>query len=153
MNIQTGRRVAPIGSLLKGATPVKAKKNATAKHPGNPLKTPRVHDAEHLEAIRQCPCLSCGIDPCGEAAHVRMADAERGKRLTGKSEKPDDKYSLPLCPNCHQRLPNSLHNIGEKPFFEARGLDPIPLCDALHKLSPNVEGMRALCFVKLAGAV
>lgn len=142
MRAQRIRPVAPVGSLLKGSQPKKVKKVEG-------FKTPRLRVEEHLEAIRQCPCLSCGRDPSNEAAHVRMADAEKGKRHTGMSEKPGDFDALPLCRWCHQDAPNAQHKIGEKPFWRALGLDPIELCQRLRALSPNTEAMRALCFVRM----
>lgn len=135
-------RVSPIakpGSLLKG--------------PGKPrkrLKTgrdPREHDDRYLDALRQCACLRCGIDPCGEAAHIRE---NRPGKMTGMGEKPSDQWALPLCPDCHRNAPDALHQVGEAPFFQALEIDPFRICEALYRVSKNLEAMRAVVFVSHA---
>lgn len=97
----------------------------------------RGHDAEHLEAIRQCPCISCGHDPCGEAAHVRLGSH------AGIGRKPDDRRTTPLCHGCHM----DQHAIGELTFWTSLGIAPLAFAGTLYRLSPNVEAMRAACFV------
>jgi hypothetical protein len=135
--------IAPPGSLLKqpGAKP---------KRKADMGRSPRQKDAGYLEMIRQLPCVSCRMDPCGEAAHIRMARAAAGWGKVGLGEKPDDVRSLPLCPECHRNGNNSLHVVGEQPFFDALGIDPVPICQALQRLAPNVEGMRAAVFAATA---
>lgn len=94
-------------------------------------------DAEHLDAIRQCPCLSCGQDPAGEAAHVRFGS------LAGMGRKPPDSETLPLCFRCHR----TQHSVGELTFWASVGIDPHVVVKHLYAASPNVEKMRAMCFV------
>jgi hypothetical protein len=127
--------LAPPGSLFKKPGSVTPKiKNA--------FRTPREEDARHLAAIRQCPCLGCGEDPAGEAAHVRTASAAHNKRSTGIGEKPDDKWTVPLCKDCHREQ----HRVGELHFWYAIQLSPFLICERLFAASPNVEAMRAICF-------
>lgn len=63
---------APIGSMLKrfDAPEARLKRQQEA-----------AHDPAYLGMIRELPCLYCGIEPCGEAAHVKMASGAFGKPL------------------------------------------------------------------------
>lgn len=51
---------------------------------------------KRLNEIRKLPCIKCGGGP-SQAAHSNFG--EHGK---GKGIKADDKYTIPLCHNCHQ---------------------------------------------------
>lgn len=135
-------RVAPAdqpGTLLKRHEPQRKRDLG---------RNPRERDEEHLAAVRQCICLSCGKNPAGEAAHIRMASAVYGKRESGIGEKPDDKFTVPLCHECHMEQ----HAIGERPFFEAIGISPLSTAGLLYHVSPNVSAMRAACRVAMAFA-
>jgi hypothetical protein len=112
------------------------------KRPAPPKRTPRErlphrNNTDHLEAIRQCPCLACGRDPCGEAAHVRMGTH------AGMGRKPEDRWVTPLCRACHA----DQHEIGELTFWHSLDLPPLTIAAALYRASPNVEAMRAMVFV------
>lgn len=133
---------APIGSLLKRPGNERHKREKMGR-------SPRIQEPSHLQAIRELPCMKCGLDPCGEAAHVRMNSAAFNKRA-GKGEKPDDKWSLPLCGGCHRLDPDSQHRVGEETFWHALGLNPLLICEALHKASPDVVRMRAVVFSFIA---
>lgn len=127
---------SPPGSLFKGETPKRTKKKDMGR-------APRAHDAQHLEDVRQCPCLKCGIDPAGEAAHIRMT--RDGKPITGMGAKPDDKYALPLCHSDHMEQ----HRVGELAFWREVGIDPLKVAERLYA-APGVEAMRAMCFAAQA---
>lgn len=121
---------APRGTLFK--QPREIKRNL------RPLpRAPR--DAEHIEAIRQCPCVACGQDPAGEAAHLRMGN------LAGLGRKPEDRYVTPLCRACHQEQ----HSLGELTFWTSLGLAPTILAERLWRAQGNVEMMRAMVMVVL----
>lgn len=122
---------APIGSLLKGPKPVKAKRHELGRKP-------RIEEPKHLEAIRQLPCLICGLDAGCEAAHVRLGGGP-GKPNPGMQQKPDDKFTVPLCINCHREQ----HSMGEEKFWDAQGIKPLMVCAELHALSPDIAAMRA----------
>jgi hypothetical protein len=85
------------------------------------MARPRLHDDCFLEFLReQGCCCGCGRGPRSEAAHVRL-----GFRALGK--KPDDRFCLPLHPECHR----SQHE-GEAKFWAARGLDPFEIAARLY---------------------
>jgi hypothetical protein len=65
-------------------------------------RQPRERDEKYLTWIRLLPCVLCGDATATEAAHVRMHDVLASKRECGKSEKPDDRWALPLCGNHHR---------------------------------------------------
>lgn len=123
--------LAPVGSLLKRPRPARKAKATTG---------PREKDDKHLAAIRIMPCVKCGMEPCGVAAHVRMSSAAHGKPNAGMSVKPDDCWTVPLCDGCH----NDQHRLGEIQFWHDADVAPIPLALKLFAASPDVEAMRAI---------
>lgn len=125
--------IAAPGALLKAPTPVRKVRQDMGR-------APRQRDADHLEAIRQCPCVKCGMDPCGEAAHVRMT--RTGKKISGIGNKPSDFFAVPLCRDCH----GEQHRVGELSFWHNLEIDPLRLAETLYRLSPNIEAMRAAVF-------
>lgn len=129
---------APPGSLLK--KPLALRNSERKKDLG---RNTRVEEPHHLDAIRKLPCLKCGVEGFTEAAHVRMNSADHGKR-SGMGMKPDDKWTVPLCAGCHQNDSDSQHRVGELTFWHHVGLNPLLVCEALHKASPNVDAMRAV---------
>lgn len=130
-------RIAQPGSLLKRPREQRVRKL--------PFRTAREKDASYLDLIRELPCLCCGIEPCGEAAHVRMNNAAFGKRQA-VGAKPDDKWSVPLCADCHRNDSNSQHRMGEQEFWRRVGLNPLLICEALQRAAPNLLSMRAAVF-------
>lgn len=86
-------------------------------------REPRQRDEKHLDFIRSLPCCICGgIDT--EAAHIQTASLENGKLHTGMSEKPSDKWAVPLC-NRHHREQHASGN--ELKWWQAKGIDPFML--------------------------
>lgn len=69
-----------------------------------------------------------------------------GKPVTGIGIKPDDKYTLPLCSDCHTRQPHAQHNVGEVKFWADLGLDPLVICERLYTASPDISRMRDVIF-------
>lgn len=90
------------------------------------MRRPRQHSERHLNFIRSLPCAFCG-NYGTEAAHIRFACEELGKRAVGTGEKPDDIWTIPMC-NPHHR---EQHDIGERLFWKLQGRDPIKIALAL----------------------
>jgi hypothetical protein len=65
--------------------------------------------------------MLCGDNTTTEACHIKMLDVLADKRECGKGEKPDDRWTLPLCGR-HHRLQ---HDIGERHFWATHFIDPI----------------------------
>jgi hypothetical protein len=80
------------------------------------LKQPRQHSEKHLTFIRGLPCLRCLDNTGTEAAHIRYPSPKAGKRQVGKGEKPDDKWTVPLCNRHHHEQ----HRVGETAFWIAQ---------------------------------
>jgi len=86
--------------------------------PRSATKQKRIHAKNHLAWIRTLPCLITGTQPV-EAAHIRFADAQYGKRETGMGEKPDDCWTVPLCPEKHREQ----HSMNEREFWDKHGIN------------------------------
>lgn len=110
-------------------------------------RQPRAHNEKHLQFIRGLPCLVCKNNLTIDAAHIRYSDLGRGKRAVGVGEKPDDKWTVPLCRNDHTMQ----HSIGERSYWEGLGIDPIAVAQKLYAVSGDHEqGCRIVCSVSIA---
>lgn len=135
------RRVAaaaPPGSLLK----------RHSIQPRNDGKEATGRDAGHLAMVRQCPCLKCGMEP-SEAAHVRMASAAFGK-TSGMGKKPEDRFALPLCADCHRLARDAQHKRSELSFWGDLGINPLLTAHKLYAQSGDLVAMRHVCMVAIA---
>jgi hypothetical protein len=94
-------------------------------------RQPREKNDKHLDFIRSLPCLVCGDNTSTEAAHIRMADLRAGKQSTGMAQKPHDRFTVPLCGECHRKQ----HDMNEVPFWHFAGIDPIFVALALFCIS------------------
>lgn len=108
-------------------------------------KRPRQEMRDHLKFIRSLPCLICGTRRNVQAAHIRSASPAYGKRSTGAGEKPDDKFTLPLCAHHHQ----SQHCLSEMYFWKSHHIDPFAVALALYGASGDDEAADLI--VKQAG--
>lgn len=96
--------------------------------PAKGPKRPRVKDEAHLKWIRALRCCVCGA-PGPDPAHIRSASGLYGKRETGGSERPSDKWAVPLCRAHHDEQ----HDAGnELKWWASKGIDPFGLALALH---------------------
>ena len=109
------------------------------------LKEVLFKDPVYLTLIRQCPCVDCGQDPAGTAAHLRMQCAAYGKR-GGLGKKPADKWATPLCDSCHRQQ----HQIGERAYWSNVGINPFQLCWKLHEKRGDLVAMRAVSYLAIA---
>ena len=97
-----------------------------------------IRNKAHLDFIRSLPCLLCDNQKHPtEAAHVNYSDSATGK-FNAKGIKAGDKWTLPLCSNCH-RGRNGQHSHGERRFWSDRGIDPLEVCEALWAASGDLE--------------
>lgn len=104
----------------------KAQKSARPKSPK--ADRGRVRDNGYLAFLRRQPCACCGRIAPSDAAHIRMANLERGKRPTGMQVKPSDRFAVPLNRACHERQ----HSMSEIRFWQSVGLDPFEIADRLY---------------------
>lgn len=96
----------PPGSLLKR---VQVQPRAQAREAAG-------RDADYLAMIRQLPCVKCGVEPCGVAAHLRMNSGAYNKRQA-MGRKPSVEWTTPLCNGCHTNDYDAQHKIGEREFW------------------------------------
>jgi hypothetical protein len=129
--------IAPIGSLLK-------RFDVPTTRPA-----PRGKDPSHLALVRQCPCLSCGLDIGCEPAHVRYASAAYG-RSSGMARKPLDSDVVPLCADCHRLGRAAQHSGNEEAFWIRLGVDPLAVCRRLYAQRGDLVAMRSVIFTTTA---
>lgn len=98
-------------------------------------RAPRQRDEKHLDFVRSQPCCVCRKAPQSEAARIRMRRCEIGKPPTGMQQKPDDKWTVPLCTACHRTGPDAQHSMGEQKFWDRVGLEPFAIALALWNAS------------------
>jgi hypothetical protein len=94
-------------------------------------RQPRQENDKHLRFVASMGCLICGARNV-QAAHVRYADLSVGKEFCGKQEKPDDKFTVPLCVEHHR----TQHSWGsERDWWKLAEIDPIKTALALFAVS------------------
>jgi len=114
-----------------------------------PRKTEAGRDPDYLALVRQCPCLKCGLDPCGLAAHLRMNSGTFNKRQA-MAKKPSAKWTTPLCAACHTDDSDAQHRVGEAAFWMALGVNPFLVCEWLYAQRGDLVAMRAVIFSTIA---
>lgn len=97
------------------------------------FRKPRVKKEPHLRFIRGLPCCVCLNNIETQAAHVRFSID--GKMNPGIQQKPDDKWTVPLCGRHH----TDQHKMEEQAFWLTVGIDPIKLAGMLFAVSGNHE--------------
>lgn len=131
--------VVPPGSLLKRSHPIQ---------PRSGVKEVAGRDLDYLAMVRQLPCLKCGDEPC-EPAHIRFASAAFGKS-SGMQKKPDDRFTVPLCPGCHRLDRDAQHNRGEREFWDSIGINPLIVAQKLFSQRGDLVAMRAVVMVAIS---
>lgn len=131
---------SPPGSLLK---------RFAAPAP-RPRSIETSSDRAYLADIRECPCLCCGLDPCGEAAHVRFSSAAYGK-ASGLQKTPADRWALPVCGIDHRVAKHAQHERNEQEFWASLGINALLTCHQLYAQRGDLVAMRAAVFVAIAG--
>jgi hypothetical protein len=106
-------------------------------------------DPAYLRMVRQLPCLGCGLEPCGEAAHIRGQSGAYGKR-SSMGKKPPDRWAVSLCGDCHREGPLALHRVGEELFFHRLGINPLLVASQLRAAKGDLVRMRAIVLLAMA---
>ena len=86
-------------------------------------KKHRLIDEPHLDFIRGLPCLACA-GRGGVAHHLTIGRNRAGRRA-------GDDQAVPMTSKCHNDFPQSLHMVGERKFWNSKGLDPRPVAKFL----------------------
>jgi len=129
----------PPGSLLK----------RNSDHPRRSVNEATGRDGAYLAMIRQLPCVKCGVEPCGTAAHLRMNSGAYNKRQA-MGRKPSAEWTTPLCNGCHTNDYDAQHKVGEREFWHRLGINPFLLCQRLHAQRGDLVAMRAVVMVAIA---
>lgn len=96
------------------------------------LEGGRERNKKHLIAVSQLGCILCGVRPV-QVAHIRMRAP--GKPNPGMGQKPSDRYVVPLCYTHHTEQ----HSMGERRFWELKGVDPLAIADKLYNNSRHLN--------------
>lgn len=104
------------------------------------FRSPRRKAPDHLDFIRSLPCCVCLNEERSEAAHIRFAWPRVDKRETGLGEKPDDMWSVPLCPKDHREQ----HSGSEISFWAKQHMSPILTALALWAVTGDEERGRRI---------
>lgn len=131
---------APVGSMLKTFERPAAVRSV--RHEGE-------RDADYLAMVRDLPCLYCGVEPCGEAAHVKFSCSAFGKK-NKLGKKPDDRDALPLCRDDHQNARHAQHKGNEEAFWIALGIRPYAVTEKLYAQRGDLVAMRAVVMTAIA---
>lgn len=134
--------------IVRPAAPGELLKRFLAEE--RPRKAEAEHNPGYLALVRQCPCLSCGLDPCAEAAHVRFSAGSLGK-ANAMGRKPEDRFALPLCADDHRLAKNAQHHVGNERLYWARlGIDPLLTAERLFAQRGDLVAMRAVVMIAIA---
>ena len=91
---------------------------------------------QHLNFVRQLPCVAGGRAAPSEPAHVRTGTDG------GVGIKPGDRYTVPLCTACHAKQ----HRIGELSFWSALRIDPLNVAFRLWIVSADLKAGERTVF-------
>ena len=130
---------SPPGALLK--------RIGAADSPQPPRN--RKEDADYLALVRQLPCLYCGVEPAGEAAHCNFSSAEFG-RVNALGRRPHDKFAVPLCRDDHLNARHAQHKGSEEAFWIGLGISPYLVATRLYAQRGDLVAMRAVILVAIA---
>lgn len=103
-------------------------------------KQGRITDTAHLAFVRRLPCTVCCAEGGVDAAHIRFGDLARDKPPAGMGMKPDDKWVLPMCRECHR----TQHQQNERAFWAKCGIDALELAECLYECTGDEAKARAL---------
>lgn len=93
----------------------------------------------YLAKIRKLPCCVCDEPPPSQAHHLKCADPGRGK-----GAKPANRWTVPLCNECHIYGVERVGSRQEAAWFRERGILCLDLAVALHANSYSVDAMLSV---------
>lgn len=129
----------PLGALLK-RTSDQPQRGRLGRTQGEP---------DYLAMVRQLPCLYCGVEPAGEAAHISFSSAQFGKS-NSFGKRAHDSCALPLCRDDHQNARHAQHKGNEEAFWIALGISPYFVAKKLYAQRGDLVAMRAVVMVAIA---
>ena len=77
----------------------------------------------YLNWLAQQPCAACQAWPV-EVAHVSGPISKKTGLTMPRRKGEAFYYAIPLCPGCHRHGKRSIHEVGERAFFESLGVNP-----------------------------
>lgn len=92
----------------------------------------RMVDERHLAFVRTLPCLASGLNTNVEAHHLTV-----GRHMMGR--KADDSCVVPIISTLHTGGPEALHEMGERNFWNKRGIDPHVVAKELYACTGDYD--------------
>lgn len=99
----------------------------------------RIRDDRHLTFIRSLPSVLSDRLGC-EACHIRYGDPVYRKKHTGKAQKPDDLWCIPMTPDEH----HDQHQNNEREWWNAKGIDPLAVARDLYAATGDREAALSI---------
>lgn len=115
--------------------------------PRGERKPGRLRDRDHLDWIKQLPCLACGCRPPCDPAHLRFNEGHPVHK-GGTGIRPPDSLAVPLC-----RTDHNLEENGKLTFWGdcmSKGIsDPIAVAERLRRISGDLDrGYQAIAHAR-----
>ena len=101
----------------------------------------RIRDDRHLAFIRTLPSVLSGVYGC-EACHIRYGDPMYRKKRTGKGQKPDDCWVIPMTPDEHR----DQHSGNEVNFWNRYRIDPLAIAQKIYAVSGDKDAAIQIIF-------
>lgn len=110
-----GGETKPQRAEIKPSAPKKAQ--PTKKKPQKKKKQTLAWETAHMWAVKNQPCRVCGIGGINDAHHCYH---DRATKFGGR--KAPHRWTIPLCPFCHQDGPQAIHRI-KRTWRQMHGAD------------------------------
>lgn len=130
----------PRERVIGNFKPTKSTQLKNARNHKSAYQRRQEQDADHLDAIKACPCAVCLTTKNIEAHHLKQFIGERGMGMRSTH-----KWTVPLCHNHHINGVETVSSNREHDWFHSHGIDnPIDLAAALYAASPDLEKMNKI---------
>jgi hypothetical protein len=90
----------------------------------------------YLAKVRKLPCCACDEPAPSQAHHLKSAEPDRAK-----GTKPANRFTVPLCHECHIHGVEKVGSRKEAAWFRERGIMCLDLAAALYANSHSYEAM------------
>ncbi|MCP5087892.1 MAG: hypothetical protein GY952_13955 [Rhodobacteraceae bacterium] len=109
------------------------------------LRSPRKKSLTYSQLIASLPCIVSGVEGQTQAAHIRYAEYDAGKRETGMAERPSDMWVLPL----HWKIHLDQHRKPpERDWWLSWGIEPLEACKRLWEARDRPQWMAEIVYFK-----
>jgi hypothetical protein len=133
-------RIRPLTEIY-----IKGKRRRNRVMPSAPgQRRPRMVNKRYKALIATLPSVVSGTPGPSIVAHLRYAEIDSEKDITGIGRKPSDMWTLPLAPFEHADHEQAQHNANERKWWAGHGIDPVRLCKELWACNGNFDRMLTI---------